>query len=484
MNDEWGKADGRLTSLPVFHSSFINPHSSFLSSLLFLTDSYKVSHYRQYPPGTERVYSYFESRGGQFPEAVFFGLQYYLRRYLAGQVITAADIDAAESFYQQHFGQPLFNHVGWQHVLEAHGGRLPVRIRAVPEGMVVPAHNVLMTIENTDPACYWLTNWLETVLVQVWYGTTVATQSRAMKKIIHGYLAATGTPRQAGWKLHDFGLRGSSSIETAAVGGAAHLISFHGTDNIAALVLAREHYDCPMAGQSIPAAEHSTITAWGEDHEVDAMRNMLQQFPSGTVAVVSDSFDIYRACSEYWGRQLRDLVLQRDGVLVVRPDSGDPPQMVVRVLELLGEAFGTRQNSQGYRVLDPHVRVIQGDGIDFAMLDTILAALTSRGWSADNVSFGSGGGILQKLNRDTLKFAFKCSSVTIDGQDRDVFKRPVTDRGKQSKAGRLKLVHDGGRLATIAESAPGEDLLQLVFENGAIVQQSRFDEIRDRAAGE
>jgi nicotinamide phosphoribosyltransferase len=481
MNDECktGSDVGRASAVP--HSSFIIPTSSFLSSLLFLTDSYKVSHYRQYPPGTERVYSYFESRGGQFPEAVFFGLQYYLRRYLAGPALSAADLEAAEQFYQQHFGQPLFNRAGWQHVLEAHGGRLPVRIRAVPEGMVVPAHNVLMTIENTDPACYWLTNWLETVLVQVWYGTTVATQSREMKKVIHGHLAATGTPRQAGWKLHDFGLRGSTSVESAAVGGAAHLVNFHGTDNVAALVLAREHYDCPMAGHSIPAAEHSTITAWGEAHEVDAMRNMLEQFPSGTVAVVSDSYDVFRACSEYWGRQLRDLVLQRDGVLVVRPDSGDPPQVVVRVLELLGEAFGTQQNSKGFRVLDPHVRVIQGDGIDYCMLGTILEAVTARGWSADNISFGSGGGLLQKLNRDTLKFAFKCSSATVDGHDRDVLKHPVTDPGKQSKAGRLKLVRDDGQLKTVAQSAGGEDLLQLVFENGAIIRQTTFEEIRARA---
>jgi nicotinamide phosphoribosyltransferase len=465
----------------IHHSSFRSHHFPMLSPLL-LVDSYKVSHYRQYPPGTERVYSYFESRGGRFAEAVFFGLQYYLRSYLSGAVVAAADIEAADQLYRQHFNQQLFNRSGWQHVLSAHGGRLPVRIRAVPEGMVVPTHNVLMTIENTDPACYWLTNWLESLLVQVWYGTTVATQSREMKRVLDRYLVATGTPGQAAWKLHDFGLRGSTSVESASVGGAAHLISFRGTDNMPAVVLARDYYDCPMAGYSIPAAEHSTITAWGQAHEVDAMRNMLEQFPSGTVAVVSDSFDIYRACSEYWGRELRELVLARDGTLVVRPDSGDPPQVVVRVLELLGEAFGTQQNAKGYRLLDRHVRVIQGDGIDYAMLGTILEAATAAGWSADNISFGSGGGLLQKLNRDTLKFAFKCSNVTVDGRDRDVFKRPVTDPGKQSKLGRLKLVRQNGQLATVAESAPGEDLLQVVFENGEIVRGTNFEEIRRRAA--
>ncbi|MEO1994833.1 MAG: nicotinate phosphoribosyltransferase [Planctomycetaceae bacterium] len=459
------------------------PLNQLYPNIILQTDSYKVSHYLQYPPGTQYVYSYFESRGGEFPEIVFFGLQYYLKRYLAGPVVTAAHLDSAEELLSQHFSAgSLFNRDGWQHILDRHSGHLPVRIRAIPEGTAVPTGNVLMTIENTDPACYWLTNYLETLLVQVWYPSTVATQSRAMKRVLLESLRRTGDPSLIDFKLHDFGFRGVSSVESAGTGAAAHLVNFRGTDTLAGIVLARDYYDEDMAGFSIPAAEHSTITSWGREREVDAMRNMLIQFPTGAVAVVSDSFDIYQACSDLWGVTLRAAVLERDGVLVVRPDSGDPPTVVVEVLKRLGDAFGTQVNPQGYRLLDPHVRVIQGDGIDRHMLAEILQAVERAGWSADNIAFGSGGGLLQKLNRDTCRFAFKCSSVTIAGQQRDVYKQPVTDSGKQSKAGRLRLVRRQGEFTTMPESATSEaDCLQTVFLNGELVDPTCFADIRARA---
>lgn len=453
-----------------------------LDNICCLTDSYKVSHYKQYPPGSQTVYSYFESRSGStFPETVFFGLQYFLQRYLAGSVVTQAKIDAADALFARHFGSPVFNRRGWEHILRRHEGRLPVEIKAAPEGTVVPESNVLMTIENTDPEVYWLTNWLETLLVQVWYPSTVATQSRAMKRVILDALSRTGDPSLIAFKLHDFGFRGVTCPEQAALGGAAHLVNFQGTDTVAGLLLARQIYHCEMAGFSIPAAEHSTITSWGEEHEVDAMRNMLVQYPTGLVACVSDSFDIFRACREYWGRQLKAEVLAREGTLVVRPDSGDPPTVVVKVLELLGEAFGTTTNAKGYRVLHPKVRVIQGDGIDFEMLGRILAAMETARWSADNIAFGSGGGLLQKLNRDTQRFAFKCSSIVVNGEERDVFKRPITGRDKLSKAGRLKLIERDGRQLTVAARDRGEDLLQPVFRNGKILQRWSLAEIRQRA---
>lgn len=457
---------------------------SDFDNIVLLTDSYKVTHHRQYPPSTESVFSYFESRGGAFDETVFFGLQYYLKRYLAGPVVTPERIDQAEEIFQPHFfgNATLFHRAGWEHIVAAHGGRLPVRIRAVPEGSVVPVSNVLMTIENTDSACYWLTNYLETLLVQVWYGSTVATQSREMKRTILAALDETGDPELIGFKLHDFGFRGVSSVETAGVGGAAHLVNFEGTDTMAGLLVARNYYGAEMPGFSILAAEHSTQNSWGREHEVDAMRNMLTQFPSGFVAVVSDSYDIFAACSKLWGGELKDEVLARDGVLVIRPDSGDPPEVVCRVLELLGEAFGTETNAKGYRLLHPKVRVIQGDGIDRAMLGEILEATKAAGWSADNIAFGSG--LLQKLNRDTSKYAFKCSEVTVAGQRRDVFKQPVTDVGKQSKKGRLALVEREGALTTIRENElqPGEkNELVEVFCNGEVAAESKFDEVRRRA---
>ena len=192
-------------------------------NLLLRTDSYKFTHWKQYPPGTEQVYSYFESRGGKWPEVVFFGLQYYLKKYLEGPVVTRQAIDEAEEMVGRHFGDAsLFNRRGWEYLLWVHGGRLPLRILAVPEGTPVPPHNVLMTVENTDPVCYWLPNYVETLLVQAWYGSTVATQSREMKKLVLKYLERTGDPSLIDFKVHDFGFRGVSSVESAGVGGAAH----------------------------------------------------------------------------------------------------------------------------------------------------------------------------------------------------------------------------------------------------------------------
>jgi nicotinamide phosphoribosyltransferase len=215
--------------------------NNWLNNICCLTDSYKVSHYKQYPPGTQKVYSYFESRSGSvYPQTVFFGLQYFLENYLNGQVVTQEKIDEADDLFNLHFGNRVFNRAGWEQILLKHGGRLPVVIKAAPEGTVVPESNVLMTIENTDPDAYWLTNYLETLLVQVWYPCTVATQSRSMKKLILAYLQWNGDPSLIPFKLHDFGFRGVTCPEQAALGGAAHLISFLGTDTVAGLILAQK----------------------------------------------------------------------------------------------------------------------------------------------------------------------------------------------------------------------------------------------------
>jgi nicotinamide phosphoribosyltransferase len=466
-----------------------------LDNILLLTDSYKVSHYLQYPPKTEVVYSYFESRGGKFPKTLFFGLQYYLKTYLQGQVVTEEKIREAKKYFKCHFGnEKLFNEDGWRHILTTHGGRLPVEIKAVPEGTVVDVSNVLMTIENTDPKCHWLTNYLETLCVQVWYGTSVSTQSYYIKKMITEFLEKTGDPSLVSFKLHDFGFRGVSSVESAGLGGCAHLVNFLGTDTMAALVVANEIYGHGpdtkgqinlCAGYSIPATEHSTITAWGKDHEKDAFENVLNQYPEGLVACVSDSFDIYNACDKIWGTELKDKVMSRKGTLVVRPDSGDPKTVVVKVLDILGQKFGYTTNAKGYKVLDTHVRVIQGDGVNYESIREILTATTAAGWSTDNLAFGCGGALLQALTRDTQSFAFKCSSVTIDGVEHDVYKKPVTDDGKVSKAGRLCLIHDANRYVTIkdshTETLSKYNQLQRVFLNGVITKEFTLQEVRDNS---
>lgn len=459
-------------------------HKGFADNLILATDSYKVSHWKQYPPHTTGVFSFFESRGGEFEETVFFGLQYFLKRYLEGVVISEEAIVEAREFFVAHFGSPaLFNEDGWRHILSEHGGKLPVIIKAVPEGMVVPNHNVLMTVESTDYRVPWITNYLETLLSQVWYPSTVATSSREMKKTILEFLERTGDPTLINFKLHDFGYRGSTSVESAGLGGAAHLVNFLGTDTLAGVELLRHYYKADMPGFSIPAAEHSTITSWSKEGERDAYANMLEQYPEGLVAVVSDSYDIYRACSEIWGKDLREKVLARNGTLVVRPDSGNPPEIVVRVLDMLGDSFGSSSNKKGYKVLDPHVRVIQGDGIDRYSLREVFEAMEKSGWSADNIAFGSGGGLLQKVNRDTLKFAFKCSAIEISRWGwRDVYKDPVTDSGKRSKAGRLKLVFDADGFKTVREKdSPLPNVLEKVFENGEVLCDYSFEEVRKRA---
>lgn len=397
--------------------------------------------------------------------------------------MTAADVAEADNLLTAHFGQDLLNREGWYKIV-AKGGKLPIRIRAVPEGTVVPTSNVLMTVENTDPSFPWLTNYLESLLVQAWYPTTVATKSRNMKKRISQALHETGTPNLIDFKLHDFGFRGSTSPESAAIGGCAHLVNFKGTDTLPALKLAKDFYFEEMAGFSIPAAEHSTITSWGKEREVDAFRNMLDQFPTGLVAVVSDSYDIFNACQKIWGTDLKERVLARDGVLVIRPDSGDPVNVIGKVLEILGERFGYERNAKGFKVLHPKVRVIQGDGIDEEMLGRILDSLTASGWSADNIAFGSGGGLLQKLDRDTHKFAFKCNEVEVNGLRRPVYKSPVTDPGKFSKAGRLALVKTESGFATVPLDTIGtrEDQLRTVFENGYAINPSTLAYIRARAS--
>lgn len=452
----------------------------FDENLCLLTDSYKPSHHKQYPPYTEMVYSFFESRGGRWPAAMFFGLQYFLMRYLL-RVPTERMVNEAADILAQHFGNPaIFNRGGWLKI--ARQGFLPIRIRAVPEGTIVPNRNVLMTVENTDPEAYWLTNYIESLLVQVWYPITVATQSREIRKIILAALERTGDPAGLEFKLHDFGFRGSTSVESSAIGGCAHLATgAKGTDTLPALLMARDYYSEPMAGHSIPAAEHSTITAWGETHEAIAFRNMLDQFPTGFVAVVSDSYNIFRACSQYWGRDLRDNVLQRDGVLVVRPDSGDPPEIVCKVLELLGEAFGYTKNAKGYKVLHDKVRVIQGDGIDILMAEAVLTAMIGKQWSADNIAFGSGGGLLQKVDRDTLKFAFKCSATKRAGIWHDVIKTPITDSGKNSKAGRFELLKTETGFVT-RRMGSGADYLHDVFVDGRMVDVTTLADVRERAA--
>lgn len=443
------------------------------------SDSYKFCQWSHYPPGTEVVYSYIESRGGAWDHTVFFGLQGFIKDYLLDP-ITQKDINEAEAIIAAH-GEP-FNRQGWEYILGEHNGYLPVIIKAVPEGSIVHTKNVLVTIENTDPKCFWLTSFLETALLRaVWYPTSVATNSFISKNIIYHWLKRNGTPNEIDFKLHDFGSRGVSSLESSAIGGAAHLVNFKGTDNVAGILYAKNYYDAGVAGFSVVATEHSCVTSWGRDNEVDAYRNMIRNNPNGIVSIVSDSYNIYEACRTF-GTTLKQDIIDNNVQLVVRPDSGKPSEIVTECLKILDEYFGHTVNTKGYKVLN-NVKVLQGDGIKHDSISEILYTADAAGYSADNIAFGQGGQLLQALDRDTQKWAMKCSAIKVSGEWRDVFKDPITDKGKSSKRGRVTLYREGKHYRSGVEDWP-TSVLQTVFENGVAFNQTTFDDIRKRAASD
>lgn len=451
------------------------------------TDSYKTSHFLQYPPRTTRLFSYLESRGGVHDGTLFFGLQAILKQEFATPV-TRQHIDEAAELLGAHGLR--FNAAGWELLLERHGGRLPIEIRAVPEGTVVPTRNAMMTVVNTDPDFPWLSSYVETALLRVWYPVTVATISWHVRGTIRAALVRTADDPAAElpFKLHDFGARGVSSEQSAMLGGMAHLVSFKGTDTLSAIVGARRFYGEPMAGFSIPAAEHSTITSWGRAGEADAYANMVAQFgrPGGIFAVVSDSYDLYGAIDHIWGEQLRQRVVDSGAMLVIRPDSGNPVSVVAKTMALLEARFGSDTNAKGYRVLR-HVRVIQGDGVDPDSIAAILDRVVADGFCASNIAFGMGGALLQKLDRDTQAFAYKTSAAEIDGEWGPVYKDPATDSGKRSKRGLLGLVRDGDGWRTVPVDGQrfepldgGENLLRPVWRNGELLVDDTLEQVRAR----
>jgi nicotinamide phosphoribosyltransferase len=307
-----------------------------------------------------------------------------------------------------------------------------------------------------------------------------------IKNIIADYLEKSGDPTSIGFKLHDFGARGVSSMESSGIGGASHLVNFMGTDNISGILFAREYYNAGVAGFSIPAAEHSTITSWGRVDEVKAYSNMVNQFgkPGALLAVVSDSYDIYEAC-RMWGTELKQQVVESGATVVIRPDSGDPVEVLPKMFHILGETFGYTKNDKGYKVLNS-VRLLWGDGINQLSIRSILGVVVDlNGWSADNIAFGMGGALLQQLDRDTQQFAMKCSAAEINGKWVDVFKDPITDRVKASKKGRVTLWTNGTGEFVSSVEMPKQwadygwtDALVPVYWNGNLHKDYTFEQVR------
>jgi nicotinamide phosphoribosyltransferase len=461
-------------------------------NFILLTDSYKECHHQMYLDGTENVYSYFESRkGSKYPYTVFFGLQMILKRYFEGVVITNDDIKEASDFCKEHFGMNIFNEEMWKRIVDVHGGKLPLKIKAAPEGLPIPISNVMMTVEVTDPKCAPLTNVVETILTHLWHPSNVATISRDIKIYLEkAFNKSVGKDQEflLPFMLHDFGFRGVSSVESAGLGGAGHLVNFMGTDTIHGITYAKRYYGAGMAGYSVPASEHSVMTSGGAEGEFAMYERLIEKYPTGILSIVSDSYSIERVMAEYLP-QLKDRILARDGKVVVRPDSpryaGDTAAaQIVWIAQQLENTFGATVNEKGFKVLNPKVGIIYGDGLSVEEIKEAVEALMAAGYSAATCVYGMGGGLLQKHNRDTQRSAFKCSAQMRNGEWIDIQKKPL-DATKASKAGRMKLVWSlgahGKTMITVPITDNRTDLLVTVFENGKITKEWNWTEVAENA---
>jgi nicotinamide phosphoribosyltransferase len=458
------------------------------------TDSYKQLHYLIMPDGTTKAYDYFEARkGARFPETVFFGLQFLLKE-LEGVQFDQNDIDEAREEMTAHFGYDKFNTEGWTKMLANYGGRLPIEIYAVAEGTPVPVGNVLFSVENTGDE-FWLPGHLETILTHVWHPMTVATLSREIKKLIVKYLDKTSDNAGAlPFLLHDFGFRGVEDKIAAGRGGAGHLVNFLGTDTLKAMKFIEENYGVPYAGigYSVFATEHSLMTSRGTLGEPELIQAALDKIPNNIISMVADSYDYYRFVRDHVGKQFKQQIIDRNAknpgaVFVIRPDSctpthKTPEELVLWTFQQLEADFGVTVNSKGYKLLHPAVGVIWGDGIDIVGMEKIFALLFHNGYDTSKLPCGSGGGLLQKINRDTQRCAFKCSAQLQNGTWVDIQKNPL-DASKKSKAGKLALIKENGEFKTIRLEDLGEreNLLKLVYRNGEVINPITFDQVRKNA---
>ncbi len=467
---------------------------------LLQTDVYKMGHLEQYCPGTAKVYSYLIARSGKtFNRTVFFGLQYVLERYLS-QPLTPEMGEEFLSVRSRILGMENTPDVEQKIRALCKHGRWPLRVKAVPEGTVMPVRNVLMTITNTLPEFYWCVGFVESLLLKVWYPTTVASCCFQYRLAVERAWART-VDGVAGleFAVHDFGYRGDSSEEGAAISGVAHLTSFYGSDTVPALRCAEQYYGTApgeLVMASVPATEHSVMCSYGRDDELGAFRRMLDLYPTGIVSIVSDTFDVYRVLTEF-AQELRPRIMCRDGKVVFRPDSGDPVKIIcgdwdaeegspqwLGAIRLLDRMFGSTVNSKGFRVLDPHVGLIYGDGMYMARYETALSKLHAMGYAASNLIIGVGG-ILRNHSRDTLGFAIKATYVEVDGQPREIEKDPVTDPGKKSHKGLLALRKTAGEWQTldrVDEAAEVGGELRTVYYDGTMLNRRTLADIRSRVA--
>lgn len=453
-----------------------------MENLILSTDAYKLTHWQEYPTGLSKLYSYCEARtGGLFEEVVFFGLQMVIHDHFLNSITTEM-IDEAEEAAELTFGtKKYFNRHVWEKVRDL--GYFPIRIKSLPEGIKVPEGTVLFTLESTEPWFATTLNALETLLMHTWYPTTLATNGFHIKRSLLKFYEKTGSLDNLPFAVNDFGLRGATSREAAARGGAAHLLHFRGTDNMAANQAIKEIYGLSGRGLSVWATEHSVATSYGEgEGEFDYLNAQLDRSDdSTTISIVIDSFDTLNFIDRVVGSaEITEKIKNRPGRVVFRPDSGNPIETPVAVIEHLDRIFGHSINEKGYKVLNHNVGVIQGDGMKRETIVHLYRTITELGWSADNIITGSGGGLLQQgFNRDTQRFAIKASYAELEnGSELDVQKKTP---GKLSKSGRFKVIKDEkGEILTVPITDPREDLLRKVYENGKYYPDN-FEDIVKRS---
>ncbi len=469
-----------------------------IANLLRL-DSYKFAHPYAYPKnkGIRGMSSYGEARVSTDEIIESFGLQIFIKRYLTVK-ITLADIDFAEQFAIKHFGRKLFARETWERVVREYDGLLPIIIRAVKEGTPVTGGLPIYSVTAFGEDFFWMSSGVETMLQRaIWYPTTIASMDRSIKQAIHDFYVNTGGDLALlPFSLHDFGARGVSCAEQAEIGGAAHLVNFMGSDTVEGILAANFFYDCEMSAFSVYATEHSVECSFGlgADQEINYLRHQLQQAPKGSiVSIVIDGRDVMRAATALCSSPLKEEIIESGAKVVFRPDSGDMMKIVPAILRLQDKAFGHTINSKGFVKVNT-VGIIQGDGVDHLAIKSLLGLLASYNYAADNVVFGSGGALLQKVNRDTFKFAQKASAIYVsDGQGgyywEGIAKDPVTDHGKKSKEGVLTLVRDKTtgqmrpfRLESEEMTENLEDMHQLVYHCGKLYNETTLDEVRTRAA--
>lgn len=479
---------------------------------IFNTDGYKLDHRRQYPEGTEYVLSNWTARGSRIAgvdEVVFFGLQYAIRKRLMEDFedFFAADVDEVCAEYQAMLDNYLGpNDVGTEHIRALHDlGYIPLEFKALPEGTRVPLRVPMLTVENTHPDFFWLTNYFETVLsAELWMPMTSATVASRIRTLLDDYATiTTGTTDGVGFQGHDFSMRGMAGLDAGIISAMGHLVAFTGTETVPVLGAIQKYY--PLTGflaGTVPATEHSVMCAGGQDDETETFQRLLDLYPTQILSVVSDTWDFWNVLTMVLPSLKKQILARAEngGKLVVRPDSGDPADIVCGTfplfgrgttpeqkgaIEVLWDEFGGTVNEQGYKVLNPAVGLIYGDAMNFERIADICFRLEAKGFATTNMVFGIGSFNYQYQTRDTFGFAMKATNVVIDGEERAIFKDPKTDNGlKKSLKGRVAVVRDYHNNIVALDQLTAEhsrDLLQTVWKDGEFVKQYSFDDVRENS---